>query len=112
MAARPPSISSRLLSERLRSSVTSTSSASWCLAYRSFHGAGAASASWRSEGLAPTPMRVAIASVAAARQPARLGREDVVLLPLRLEQQQVQKLLLPPQQRRQVLVVHAPHRLL
>ena len=126
MAARPPSISSRLASDRLRRSVTRTSSASWCLANRSFHGAGAASATWRSDGLAPRPSRDGdrlggrgalhlegaqlvedhLDLVGDARQPAGLAREDQVLLLLGLEQQQVQELLLPPQQRRQVLVVH------
>ena len=41
-----------------------------------------------------------------ARQPPGLAGEDQVLLLLGLEQQQVQELLLPPQQCRQVLVVH------
>src|SRR6185312_5242190 len=46
-----------------------------------------------------------------AGQPARLARQDQVLLLLGLEQQQVEQLLLAPEQRRQVLVVHALHRL-
>ena len=128
MAASPPSISSRLLSERLRSSVTRTSSASWCLVSRSDHGRGEASASWRSDGLALDAQACGehlgrggalhlegaqlvehdLDLVRDARQPARLAGEDQVLLLLGLEQEQVEQLLLPPQQRRQVLVVHVP----
>src|SRR3954447_6720800 len=137
MTEMPPSISSRLASDRLRRSVTSVSSASWCLASRSLHGVGAFSASWRSDGFAGRPSRTAKPPGGGQRlgggsalhlevaqlveddldlvrdpgQPAGLAREDQVLLLLGLEQQQVQQLLLAPEQRRHVLVVHVLHRL-
>ena len=108
--------------------MTRTRSASWCLASRSVQGAGAASASCAQRGVGPEaqpageglggrgPLHLEGAQlvehhldlVGDARQPAGLAREDQVLLLLGLEQEQVQQLLLPPEQRRQVLVVHVP----